>query len=88
MPRWEPEAFGRLQEAALELFEERDQEATTVAEIAERPGLTKRTFFHCFRDKREVVSAGSESSEQIVVRDVGTQDASVGALDAVTTDVD
>ncbi|GAB3921489.1 TetR family transcriptional regulator [Microlunatus endophyticus] len=57
MVRWEPGASDRLQEAALELFEERGYDATTVADIAERAGLTKRTFFRYFADKREVLFA-------------------------------
>jgi AcrR family transcriptional regulator len=45
--------------AAIELFDEQGYEATTVAEIAERAGLTKRTFFRHFADKREVLFSGS-----------------------------
>ena len=45
--------------AAIELFDEQGYEATTVAEIAERAGLTKRTFFRYFSDKREVLFSGS-----------------------------
>ena len=43
--------------AAIELFDEQGYEATTVAEIAERAGLTKRTFFRYFSDKLEGVAA-------------------------------
>jgi AcrR family transcriptional regulator len=59
MGRWEPNASGRLREAALELYIERGYEQTTVAEIAARAGLTARTFFRHFADKREVLFAGS-----------------------------
>ena len=55
MGRWEPNAEGRLREAAMELFLERGYEQTTVADIAERAGLTARTFFRYFADKREVL---------------------------------
>jgi AcrR family transcriptional regulator len=55
MTRWQPDARGRLQRAALELYVERGFEETTVAEIAERAGLTERTFFRHFSDKREVL---------------------------------
>ena len=55
MPRWEPDAVGRLQTAAFELFAEQGFERTTVAEITERAGLTKRSFFNHFADKREVL---------------------------------
>lgn len=55
MSRWEPNARDRLAEAALDLFVERGYEATTVADIAERAGLTERTFYRQFQDKREVL---------------------------------
>jgi AcrR family transcriptional regulator len=55
MARWEPNASQRLAEAALELFEERGYENTTVLDIAQRAGLTKSTFFRHFQDKRGVL---------------------------------
>src|SRR5215510_7706107 len=55
--RWEPGARGRLEEAAFGLYAERGFERTTVAEIAQRAGLTERTFFRHFADKREVLFA-------------------------------
>jgi hypothetical protein len=58
MTRWEPNARGRLEQAALALYGERGFENTTVAEIAARAGLTERTFFRHFADKREVLFAG------------------------------
>ncbi|WP_445167052.1 TetR family transcriptional regulator [Mycolicibacterium sp. Dal123E01] len=61
MGRWEPDSQGRLQQAALALYTERGFEQTTVAEIAERAGLTERTFFRYFADKREVLFAGQDS---------------------------
>ena len=63
MTRWEPDAAGRLTKAAIELFDEQGYDATTVAEIAERAGLTKRTFFRYFSDKREVLFSGSAELE-------------------------
>jgi AcrR family transcriptional regulator len=67
MGRWEPNAQGRLAEAALELFAEHGYEQTTVADIAERAGLTKRTFFRYYADKREVLfGAGTEFQDLIV----------------------
>ncbi len=65
MPRWKPDAAGRLVKAAITLFAERGYETTTVAEIAERAGLTKRTFFRYFSDKREVLFAGSAELEHV-----------------------
>jgi AcrR family transcriptional regulator len=58
--RWAPDARGRLQRAAVDLFLEQGFGATTVPEIAERAGLTTRTFFRHFSDKREVLFAGDE----------------------------
>ncbi|MBW8483785.1 helix-turn-helix domain-containing protein [Actinomadura parmotrematis] len=55
MGRWEPNARERLERAALDLFVEHGYDATTVAAIAERAGLTKSTFFRHFADKREVL---------------------------------
>ena len=67
MGRWEPDARGRLRRAAMELYAERGFEQATVAEIAGRAGLTERTFFRHFADKREVLFAGSEDLEQLMV---------------------
>ena len=53
--RWQPNARERLVRAGLELFLERGYDSVTVAEIAERAGLTKRTFFRHLADKREVL---------------------------------
>ena len=59
MGRWEPNARGRLEQAALDLYSERGFEQTTAAQIAERAGLTERTFFRHYADKREVLFGGS-----------------------------
>ncbi|MCC5581732.1 TetR family transcriptional regulator [Microtetraspora sp. AC03309] len=58
MSRWEPDARGRLEKAALELYNHKGFDATTVAEIAARAGLTERTFYRHFADKREVLFPG------------------------------
>jgi AcrR family transcriptional regulator len=58
MARWEPDAPGRLRAAALELFEENGYDGTTVEDIATRAGVTKRTFFRHYPDKREVLFGG------------------------------
>jgi AcrR family transcriptional regulator len=60
MVRWEPGAAERLQKAALELFATRGFEQTTATEIAESVGLTERTFFRHFSDKREVLFHGQQ----------------------------
>ncbi|AQZ63652.1 Transcriptional regulator, TetR family [[Actinomadura] parvosata subsp. kistnae] len=58
MTRWEPGAAERLQEAALDLFATQGFEQTTATEIAQAVGLTERTFFRHFSDKREVLFHG------------------------------
>jgi AcrR family transcriptional regulator len=55
MSRWKPDGRRRLQEAALELYEEQGFAAATAAAVAERAGLTERTFFRHFADKKEVL---------------------------------
>jgi AcrR family transcriptional regulator len=62
MGRWQPDSRGRLQEAALALYSERGFDQTTVAQIAVRAGLTERTFFRHFADKREVLFGRDELS--------------------------
>ncbi len=58
--RWQSDARGRLERAALELFVEQGFAATTVPQITARAGLTTRTFFRHFADKREVLFGGDE----------------------------
>jgi AcrR family transcriptional regulator len=67
MGRWEPNAEGRLRQAAMELYLERGYDQTTVAEIAERAGLTSRTFFRYFADKRDVLFVPAGEFEQPLV---------------------
>jgi AcrR family transcriptional regulator len=58
--RWPPDARERLETAALDLFAENGYEETTVAQIADRAGLNRATFFRHFADKREVLFGGEE----------------------------
>jgi AcrR family transcriptional regulator len=83
MGRWEPDAAGRLRRAAAELFGEQGLEATTVAAIAERAGVTERTFFRYFADKREVLFSDQEKFAAIFVDGVHGAPAGASALDAV-----
>ncbi len=94
MGRWEPDARSRMQEAALELFGERGYAGTTAAEVAERAGLTERTFFRHFSDKREVLFDGNELGDLLAE---AVADAPEGAtpaeavaagLDAVAAEVE
>jgi AcrR family transcriptional regulator len=84
MGRWEPDARGRLAKAALALYAEQGFEKTTVAEIAKQAGLTERTFFRQFADKREVLFYGMEMLRDLLVRAVADAPASATAMDAVS----
>ena len=83
MGRWEPNARGRLEQAALELYVERGFEQTTVAEIAKRAGLSERTFFRHFADKREVLFSGS--LQDLLSNSIAAAPASAAPIDAVAT---
>ena len=88
MSRWKPDAAGRLAKAALALFAEQGYEATTVAEIAECAGLTKRTFFRHFSDKREVLFSGTQELERVWLDAVASAPAHAGPLAMVTAGLD
>lgn len=83
MGRWEPGARIRLQAAAMELYAARGYEATTVADIAGRAGLTERTFFRYFPDKREVLFDGAQQLQDRFVSTVAAHPPGRGALNAV-----
>jgi AcrR family transcriptional regulator len=83
MGRWEPDAKGRLADAALELYCEQGYDNTTVAEIATRAGLTERTFFRHFADKREVLFVGSVDFQGLFVDAVAQAPDSASPMDAV-----
>ena len=78
MGRWQPDARGRLEKAAMELYVERGFDETTVAEIAERAGLTERTFFRHFADKREILFAGAALLQEVLVQAVVDAPADAG----------
>jgi len=83
MGRWEPDARERLVRAALDLFSEQGYENTAVAQIAERAGLTKSTFFRHFRDKREVLFGGQDVLAELMVGAIAGTPAEAGPLVAV-----
>ena len=83
MGRWEPDARGRLERAALELYGERGFEQTTVAEIARRAGLTERTFFRHFADKREVLFGGTARLRDLLAEAAEKAPASASPIEAV-----
>src|SRR5437667_7215702 len=88
MGRWEPNARGRLEQAALELFQERGYARTTVAEIAARAGLTERTFFRYFADKREVLFSGAGALQELLVSTVDSAPGSAAPIDAVVAAIE
>ncbi|MFG2832482.1 TetR family transcriptional regulator [Streptomyces sp. NPDC048434] len=88
MGRWEPNAGGRLAKAALELYSERGFEQTTVAEIAKRAGLTERTFFRHYADKREVLFAGSRELQELFAQAVADAPESAPPIDALAVGLD
>jgi AcrR family transcriptional regulator len=83
MARWEPNARGRLEQAALALYGERGFENTTVEEIAKRAGLTERTFFRHFADKREVLFGGAGSLQEALVGTVAAAAPAKAPMDAI-----
>ena len=83
MMRWEPDSRGRLERAALELYGERGFENTTVAEIAARAGLTERTFFRHYSDKREVLFWGAAALQELLVNAVADAPAAATPIEAV-----
>jgi AcrR family transcriptional regulator len=84
MVRWEPDSRGRLAQAALVLYAEQGFDQTTVAEIAERAGLTERTFFRHFTDKKEVLFGGAQALLELFVTSVLEAPVSATPLEAVT----
>src|SRR4249920_1826955 len=83
MGRWLPDARGRLGQAAMQLYVEQGYDATTVAEIAARAGLTERTFFRHFADKREVLFSGSAQLSELLAQEVARAPKGTPPLDAV-----
>jgi AcrR family transcriptional regulator len=85
MSRWEPNARGRLEQTALELYGERGFEQTTVTEIANRAGLSERTFFRHFADKREVLFWGAGTLQERFVSTVASAPESATPIEAVAS---
>src|SRR3954453_1508901 len=83
MGRWEPGARERLVMAAVDLFTEQGYDATTVAQIAERAGVTKSTFFRHFPDKRELLAAGQETLSRLLAEGIAEAPAARTPLEAV-----
>ncbi|MBA3905281.1 MAG: TetR family transcriptional regulator [Pseudonocardiales bacterium] len=88
MSRWKPDAEGRLTKAAITLFDEQGYDETTVAEIAEAAGLTKRTFFRYFSDKREVLFNGSRELQERWIGGITAARPDAGPMAAVSAGLD
>jgi AcrR family transcriptional regulator len=67
----------------MELYRERGYENTTVAEIAERAGLTERTFFRHYADKREVLFAGTSELQAFLVARVSEAPVELAPIEAI-----
>ena len=87
MGRWEPDARGRMIRAAAELFEQRGFDQTTTADIAERAGVTERTFFRHFPDKREVLFDGSHQLQHTIDEAITSAPADLSPLQAALAGV-
>ena len=83
MPRNREEVRRRLQQAALELYREHDYDLTTTAEIAAKAGVTERTFFRHFPDKREVLFEGEVAFIEVLVRAVREAPHELGPWDTL-----
>ena len=83
MSRWQPGVRERLVLAAVDLFTEQGYDTTTVAQIAERAGVTRSTFFRHFSDKREVLVAGQETLSRLLAEGIAEAPASASPLEAV-----
>lgn len=83
MARWEPGARQRMVLAAVDLFTEQGYDATTVAQIAERAGVTKSTFFRHFPDKRELLVAGQEALSRLLTEGIAEAPETASPLEAV-----
>jgi AcrR family transcriptional regulator len=88
MVRWEPGARERLQAAALELFATRGFEQVTAAEIAQSVGLTERTFFRHFSDKREVLFYGQDQFLQAFIDGVDAAPPGASPLEVIACALD
>ncbi|SDQ39655.1 TetR/AcrR family transcriptional regulator [Quadrisphaera sp. DSM 44207] len=88
MGRWDPNARERLESAALALFVEQGYEETTIAQIADRAGLTRSTFFRHFADKREVVFGGQDVLADLLAGAVRDAPASARTIECLAAALD
>jgi len=88
MARWQPGSQARLESAALELFVTRGYDQTTVAEIAAAAGVTDRTFYRYFADKREVLFGGGPALTDVLVTAIREAAPGTSPLDAIALGLD
>lgn len=88
MARWQPDARGRLERAAFELFVEQGFATTTVPQIAERAGLSTRTFFRHFADKRDALFAEEHAVPEQAAGIIAEAPVSLGPLQVVADGFD
>lgn len=88
MTRWEPDSRRKLEQAAMTLYAERGFDDTTVAQIAGRAGLTERTFFRHFGDKREVLFGGAGALQDLLVGAVVGAPPEAPPIEAVAAGLD
>lgn len=82
MPRWEPHAKERLELAALDLYATRGYDHTTIGDVAAHAGVTSRTYFRYFPDKREVLFGGADELRDRISRSLRDAPADMSPLDA------
>lgn len=82
MPRWEQNAAQRLKLAALDLYAAQGYDRTTISDIAAHAGVTSRTYFRYFPDKREVLFDGSDDLRDQIQRSLRDAPADLSALTA------
>jgi AcrR family transcriptional regulator len=83
LPRSSEDARRRLREAALQLYREYGYDRTTTAEIAARAGVTERTFFRHFPDKREVLFGGEDALHEALAAAIAAAPAARGPMEVL-----
>ncbi len=83
MGRWQPGARERLVVAAVDLFSEQGYDETTVAQISERAGVTRSTFFRHFSDKRELLVAGQATLSHLLAEGITSAPPGSSPLESV-----
>jgi len=72
----------------MQLYVERGFDDTTVADIAAKAGVTARTFFRHFADKREVLFAGSSDLQEALVAALAGAPADATPMQAIAAALD